>query len=229
MWQFPAYLDFNAGKLFFRIQIILNCSLLSRFNAILLLMFAVLIVIANKIEEDGLSRKKEKENLEKENIEIENQQENIEEGKEKNDEVKKIIPSQKGKIEKGQPQIDIRECMKKAAEKIESDNLEKEKEEKRNQKEKAVRMEQVKRKRFEMLAKYHQMDWQEVEDIETGTGEIMEWEKIPWTLVRGNGEGYRKRKRLKKLRWTEEARRLASLKKHYKETNLDKGREEIRE
>ena len=31
-------------------------------------------------------------------------------------------------------------------------------------------------------------------------------------LVRGNGEDPRKRKRLKKLRWTDEARRLASLK-----------------
>jgi hypothetical protein len=56
------------------------------------------------------------------------------------------------------------------------------------------------------------MDWQEVENIESGFGEVMECERSPWTLVRGNGEGYRKRKRLKKLRWTEEARRLASLK-----------------
>ena len=40
--QSPAYLDFNACKLNFRMQIILNCSLFALWNTFLLIIFNIL-------------------------------------------------------------------------------------------------------------------------------------------------------------------------------------------
>ena len=92
------------------------------------------------------------------------------------------------------------------------------------------RIEKGKRKRDELLAElerrkrvnkpelispsiFHLEMLEEIERIEEGEGREMEWERIEWKLVKGNGGGsLGKRKRGKKLRWTPEAIGYAKLK-----------------
>ena len=161
----------------------------------------LVIELARKIEEDHV---KMDSKIEKESIE-----EITTKTKTKTKESETNVEAEDGKMKmKSKNQTDIRVFMWKAEEKI----LARKKEEIRLEIDKTNMIETERRKKVELLAKYHQMDWQEVENTESGLGEEMECERIQWNLVRGNGEGYRKRTRLKKLRWTEEARRLASLK-----------------
>ena len=83
-----------------------------------------------------------------------------------------------------------------------------------------MRLDVAKRKRQELLEKLklklgeeHMKTWERIEDMEEGAGKSMEVFPKPWNLVRGNGgDRNMKRKRGKKPRWTEEARRKASLK-----------------
>ena len=74
-----------------------------------------------------------------------------------------------------------------------------------------MQKEQEKKQKVELLNQYHEMDWQETENIESGKGMAMEWERVFWNLVEGSSGQHRKRKWRKKPRWTLEARRIRSL------------------